>query len=123
MMAVQVFPPHELGRKGEKAALRYLRKLGFQILEQSYRFGRGEIDLIARESNTLVFIEVKTRYASSFSSPEEAVTLHKQKQIRSIAQAYLYAQHLEDIPCRFDVMALQFTSEAGFQIRLYRNAF
>jgi putative endonuclease len=122
-MADQELPPHELGRRGEKAALSYLRRQGFQILEQSYRFGRGEIDLIAYEGDTLVFIEVKTRFASTHSTPEEAVTPLKQKQIRRIAQAYLYAKRLEDIPCRFDVMALQYATDSGFRIRHYRDAF
>ena len=122
-MVNQAFHPHELGRRGEKAAASYLRKQGFQILEQSYRFGRGEIDLIAYEGDTLVFIEVKTRLISSSSTPEEAVTCLKQKQIRRIAQAYLYNKHLEDIPCRFDVMALQYAPDSGFRIRHYRDAF
>ncbi len=117
------FPPHDLGRRGEKEAAAYLRRQGFQILEQGYRYGRGEIDLIASEAETLVFIEVKTRFVSASSTPEEAVTLLKQKQIRRIAQAYLYNKSLEDIPCRFDVLALQYAPDFGFQIRHYRDAF
>ncbi len=122
-MPNQEFPPHELGRKGEKAAAAYLRKQGLQILEQGYRFGRGEIDLIAFEDDTLVFMEVKTRFLSSHSTPEEAVTLRKQQQIKRIAQAYVYFKKLEDIPCRFDVLALQYVPESGFRIRHYRDAF
>ena len=122
-MRDQIFRPHELGRKGETVAAAYLRKQGFQILEKHYRYGRGEIDLIASEGETLVFVEVKTRFFSAPTTPEEAVTVLKQNQIRRIAQAYLYNKSLEDIPCRFDVLALQFAPKSGFQIRHYRDAF
>jgi len=116
--------PHALGIRGERAAREYLRSHDFQIVEHGYRFGRGEIDIIAYENDILVFVEVKTRESSASSSPEESVTPEKQRQIRRIAEAYLFHRRLEDIKCRFDVLAIRFERESGnFRIRHYRDAF
>ena len=115
--------PQVLGRQGEDAALEYLKEQGFRIVKRGYRCGRGEIDIIAYDGDTLVFVEVKTRDLSAPMLPEESVTPHKQKQIRRVAEAYLYHHRLEDIPCRFDVLALRFDSQRGFEIRHYRDAF
>jgi putative endonuclease len=117
------FSPHVLGRLGEDAAQEYLKEQGYRIVKRGYRFGRGEIDIIAYDKDTLVFVEVKTGDISAASLPEESITISKQRQIRHVAQAYLYFHRLEDIPCRFDVMALQFDKKQGFQIRHYRDAF
>lgn len=115
--------PHALGRQGEDAAREYLKEQGFRIVTRGYRFGRAEIDLVAYEGDTLVFVEVKTRDVAAPSLPEESVTPDKQSQIRRVAQAYLYHHRLEDIPCRFDVLALRFDHHRGFEIRHYRDAF
>lgn len=96
----------KLGRQGEEAAVRYLKKKGFRIVERSFRLLRGEIDIIAYDRKTLVFIEVKTRSGTGFGVPEESVTAAKQEQIRKIAQLYLMKKRLGDIPCRFDVISV-----------------
>jgi putative endonuclease len=95
-----------LGRQGEEAAVRFLKKKGFRIVERSFRLLRGEIDIIAYDRKTLVFIEVKTRSGTGFGVPEESVTAAKQEQIRRIAQLYLLKKRLGDIPCRFDVISV-----------------
>ncbi len=116
--------PHVLGNRGERVAQEYLRLHDFRIVEQGYRFGRGEIDIIAYEKDVLVFVEVKTRVSSSHSTPEESVTHKKQRQIRRIAEAYLFHHRLEDIKCRFDVLAILFGGDSGrYRIHHYRDAF
>lgn len=117
-------PSHALGIRGERVAREYLRRHDFRIVEQGYRFGRGEIDIIAYERDVLVFVEVKTGDSSACSLPEESVTPEKQRQIRRIAEAYLFQRRLEDIKCRFDVLAIRFERESkGYRIRHYRDAF
>ncbi len=114
---------HGLGRQGEDIAREYLSQQGLRIVERGFRFGRGEIDIIGYEQDTLVFVEVKARRPGSTSDPEEAVTPAKQRQIRRIAQAYLFLRGLEDIPCRFDVLALEVGAQGNIRIRHHRDAF
>ncbi len=115
---------HALGRTGEEAAAGYLAGKGFRIEATGYRKLRGEIDIIAHDGPTLVFIEVKTRRAEQFGFPEEAVTPAKQAQIRRIAEVYLMDAGLVEsrTPCRFDVLSLV-PDGTGFRIRHIRNAF
>ncbi len=113
----------ELGRSGEEYALRYLAKKKYKIAEKSFHFSRGEIDIVAYDGKTLVFIEVKTRSGQSHGTPEEAVMPSKQQQIRKIAQAYLTMNKLEGIPCRFDVLSLEHDENKGFKIKHFVNAF
>ncbi len=116
--------PHDLGILGERIARQYLQRRNFRLIEQGYRFGRGEIDIIAYEQDVLVFIEVKTRADWAFCSPEDAVTPAKQRQIRRIAEAYLFHRNLEDEKCRFDVLAILVDpGSGGAHIRHYRDAF
>src|SRR3954462_3604774 len=84
-------PPEkdELGLMGENAAAKFLKKQGFKILVPRYRCRYGEIDLVAREKDTLVFIEVKTRTSTEYGDPYEAVTLEKQKHMSKVALDYL----------------------------------
>ena len=116
-------PAHGLGRQGEDIAWSYLNQQGLRIVERGFRFGRGEIDIIAYDQDTLVFVEVKARRRGSPSGPEESVTPAKQKQIRRIAQAYLFLQKLEDVPCRFDVLALEIGTRGNIRIRHHQDAF
>ena len=113
----------ELGRRGEEAAVRWLKRRGFRVVERGYRRLRGEIDIIARDGETLVFIEVKTRAGSAFGSPEESVTPGKASQIRKIAQAYLVDRGLGDPPCRFDVLAVEAGVDGALTIRHIPDAF
>lgn len=95
-----------LGEAGERAAAEYLERKGYRILHRHYRFGRGEIDIIARDGGTIVFVEVKTRSGSGYGEPEEAVTPSKVKQVRKIAAAYLAQRRIGECDCRFDVIAV-----------------
>ena len=116
--------PYELGKKGESAALKYLKKKKFKILSTGFRFHRAEIDIIAFDKKTLVFIEVKTRRNKHFGFPEEAISSAKQDQIRKAAEGYLVINKLRNIECRFDVLSLLFDQGSQkFSITHYQNAF
>ncbi len=95
-----------LGRYGEEKAANYLVKQGMKILEKNYRCRYGEVDIIAKEKDTLVFVEVKTRKSSTYLSPFLAVNKHKQLQISKVALHYLLEKKLKEIPCRFDVVTV-----------------
>jgi len=117
------YEPHLLGKSGEEVALRYLKSKKYKIVEKGFRLFRGEIDIIAYDKKTLVFIEVKTRTRSDFGLPEEAVTPAKQRQIRKIAQSYLNFYKIRDVECRFDVIALIKTDKGVYSLRHIKNAF
>ncbi len=98
-----------LGKKGEEIALDYLKRNGFRILERNYRTRYGEVDIIAEENGTLVFIEVKTRSNDLFGHPVEAVTKEKQERIKRLALFYLRNLKRE-MPVRFDVISINLES-------------
>ena len=110
------------GKAGEDLAANFLEKQGFKIIARNYRFERGEIDLIAEEGDELVFVEVKARRSRVFGSPEEAVTEEKQEQVHKVAEGYLYEHDIDNRPCRFDVVAIEFMNNTA-DIRHIRNAF
>jgi putative endonuclease len=113
----------DLGVSGEAAAVRYLEKQRYDIISRGFRFHRGEIDIIARDRGTLVFVEVKTRRNLECGQPEESVTPAKQEQIRKIAEAFLAVSHNENAPCRFDILSLLQEGDGGFTVRHIRDAF
>ena len=95
-----------LGKTAEEHAAKYLSKQGFKIIERNVSFSFGELDLVARENNELVFVEVKYRKSPNFALPLEAVNRAKQKKIIYAAKAYLQ-RHKDPLPaCRFDVVSL-----------------
>ena len=112
----------KIGKKGESIAVRYLKKQGYRIIELNYRSKAGEIDIIAREKRSLVFVEVKTRSSRSFGSPKWAITPKKQKAISMAALYYLKMTNQNDVDARFDVVSIQLQGE-DTQIELVRNAF
>jgi putative endonuclease len=114
---------HVLGKKGEEIAVNYLQKKGYRIVERGYRLFRGELDIIAFDGATLVFVEVKTRAGTEFGLPEEAVTRTKQNQIKRIAQGYLMERGLGDPNCRFDVLAILINGDDGPVITHFEDAF
>ena len=94
------------GAWGEDLALRYLIQHGYTLLERNYRTRRGEIDLIVRKDDILVFVEVKLRRQTAFGDPLEAVTYRKQNTIRSVAEHYLYTRNQPFDTLRFDVIGI-----------------
>jgi putative endonuclease len=96
---------NELGRQGEERALAYLRSNGYTILATNYRAGRNEIDIIARDGNTLVIVEVKSRQSNFFAEPEYSVTLEKQKSIIRAANSFIHRKNIE-LETRFDIIAI-----------------
>lgn len=114
---------YDLGRKGEKIALKYLKKSGFEIIESGFRALRGEIDIIAKEKDTIVFVEVKTRTSYEFGTPLEAVDFKKQAQIKKIASIYISKKFQKFIPCRFDVIGIIMNKKGEPEISHIRNAF
>ena len=108
-----------LGTEKEQVAAAFLEQQGYQILQKNYRCKIGEVDLIARHGEYLVFVEVKYRKNDRIGSPEEAVTPAKQKRISKVCVWYLRENHLSlDTPCRFDVVAV-----SQEEVRIYQNAF
>jgi len=118
-------PAHlQLGARGEKLAGRYLRRHGYKILHRNFR-GRtgGEIDLVCRDHDVLVFVEVKTRTREDFGRPFDAVNRDKQKRIARGALAWLRLLGHPDILFRFDVVEVIILDGAAPRLELLRNAF
>lgn len=113
---------HKLGKAGEKAALNFLNRNNFRIVEQGFCFLRGEIDIIAYDRETLVFLEVKSRRSHKFGFPEEALTSAKQKQLKKVALGYCTLHNIQDVECRFDVISLTYDDE-GYTVSHIKNAF
>lgn len=112
----------QFGKESEFLAVRYLKKNGYKILEQNYRNKIGEIDIIAKEKGTLVFVEVKARKTHIFGNPKWAVTPKKQRKICMVALCYLKATKQTHVKARFDVVALSSLKENP-QIEIIKNAF
>ncbi|MGD8538307.1 MAG: YraN family protein [Candidatus Aminicenantes bacterium] len=114
---------YELGKSGEDVAVEYLKRNKYKIVSKGFRFLRGEIDIIAYEGETLVFIEVKTRKSTRFSQPEESVTHAKRKQLKRVAEGYLLREHIQDVECRFDVLSLSYDEFEGYTVKHIKDAF
>lgn len=110
------------GAVGEELAAEFLQKNGYLILERNYRFERGEIDLVAKDGDELVFVEVKARHSLSYGPPEDAITPAKERQVRAVAEGYLFEKHIDVQPCRFDVIAISY-AQGKADIRHIKNAF
>ncbi len=111
----------KLGEKGEALAAKFLKKQGYKIVTQNYRTYVGEIDIIAFDGETLVFIEVKTRESIEYGMPFEAVNRFKKRKISGVA--LLYLKKLRDIPpCRFDVVSICY-KDGEPQFELIKDAF
>ncbi len=112
-----------LGAWGEDQAAEYLSGQGGKIVERNFRTPVGEIDIIVKERNYIVFVEVKTRRSVAFGTPQEAVGLRKQRQIVRTAQWYLQNNRNLKLQPRFDVVAILCQSDGGSQITHIRDAF
>jgi putative endonuclease len=113
------------GVKGEEEAARFLTRSGYAILDRNVRTRAGEIDLVAKEGKTLVFVEVKTRRDLIEGEPPQAgVHTRKQNRLAKLAHGYLKLKRIRQTPCRFDVVAVIINDEGGVKaIRHIPNAF
>jgi putative endonuclease len=118
-----VIPKLRRGREGERAAAKFLERRGYRIVASNYRTRLGEIDLIAEDRGTLVFIEVKTRATDRFGGPADAITPAKQARIARLAQQFLTARRLEDRACRFDAVLISGEGPKSQRIELVTAAF
>jgi putative endonuclease len=113
----------ELGRRGEEAAAAYLERVGFTVLDMNWRTKAGEVDIVARDGDTLVLIEVKTRRSLAKGTPEDAVSATKQRRIGRLAAAYLQGLETEPEAVRFDVVTIYVLGEDRALLRHHRAAF
>jgi putative endonuclease len=111
-----------LGSKGEDLAVRFLKKRGYSIIERNYTTPIGEIDIIAKDGDTIVFIEVKTRADDSFGHPFEAVNKKKRQKLKNLALLYLKKQRKEP-QVRFDVLSVFYMSDGRKEIEHIKDAF
>jgi putative endonuclease len=113
---------NETGKAGEQAAVQFLLKKGYEILDENWVFGKAEVDIIALHSNTIIFIEVKTRSSVAFGMPEDFVSAAKRRQLELASQAYIeIMEHQGEI--RFDVIAVLLTKNKQFEIHHIEDAF
>ena len=97
----------DFGKQGEEIAVQYLIDKGYEILERNWRNRHKEIDIIAKDGDELVIVEVKTRQTDEYGNPDVAVTLQKQRLLISAANAYLFRNNL-DVETRFDIISIVF---------------
>ena len=119
---IMVNQQQKFGEKSENLAAWYLRENGYKIIEQNYRNQIGEIDIIAQDKKTIVFVEVKSRRSIRYGSPKWAVTPQKQRKISMVALYYLKTTKQIDSKARFDVVAITSNRDVP-QIEIVKNAF
>lgn len=113
-----------IGFYGEEIAENYLREMGYTILERNFKCKIGEIDIIAKDSNHICFIEVKTRYGTLYGTPGESVTNSKQYKIQRTAQSYILKKKLHKFNFRFDVIEIVLNQkDDSYCIKLIKDAF
>lgn len=112
-----------MGREGERLAEAYLRRLGLIVFARRYATPMGEIDLIARDKDTIVFVEVKCRADDKWTEPQHAVNAAKQRKMAKAARFFLNDRRLFDKPCRFDVIAIVAPPAGEPQINHFADAF
>jgi putative endonuclease len=121
---VRQFPTKSLGSRGEDAAVRFLKRLGYRLIERDYDSPLGEIDIIAADGRTVVFVEVKTRTSTDAGHPTEAIDNIKQQRMTQSAVGYLKSKRLLDVAARFDVVAVTWPADSRSpHIEHYKNAF
>lgn len=116
--------PTTLGQRGESEAARFLRKKGYEIVARSDRQRLGEIDLVAVDGSTIVFVEVKTRRSHEAGHPADAVDTQKQRRLTRLALAFLKRHGLLESSARFDVIAVTWPADQRVPtIQHYEHAF
>lgn len=113
----------EIGRFGEDTASKYLEESGYTILDRNFKCRSGEIDIIARDGNYIVFIEVKTRSGSFYGTPGEAVNELKQHKIIKVSETYIMKRKLFNYDFRFDVIEIVIDKAKNASIKLIKDAF
>lgn len=113
---------HQIGQRGEDEATRYLQQQGYSILSRNWRDGRLELDIICKDGDTLVFVEVKTRAQQGMTAPYEALSKTKQRTLIRAAQSWLAAHNSWQEPCRFDLVCVTYTGTT-FSTEHTANAF
>ena len=123
-MSAKWFPPKSLGERGEDFAARYLKRLGYHIVGRQVDLRVGELDIVAVDGRTVVFVEVKTRTSAAAGSPAEAVDDLRQERMTRAALAYLKSHGLLEYSARFDVVALTWPEDARTpSVEHIQNAF
>lgn len=118
--------PHlTVGRRGERAAFFYLRRLGFVVTARGWRSSRarGDLDLVAWENGVLCFVEVKTRTTRDVMAAEAAVDADKKRMLRRVAHFYVRQLPVHDVPIRFDILSIYFETGKSADFELFRGAF
>lgn len=113
----------QVGREGEAAAAAHLESLGYRLIGRNVRFRLGEIDIVALDGETIVFVEVKTRTGAGFGLPAEAVTHRKQLQLVRLAETFLAGWSGRFEGCRFDVVSVQPERSGGWRCSVIQDAF
>lgn len=117
-------PRHDLGKRGEDLAAAYLRKQGYRIIARRERVLRGDLDIVALDDRTVVFVEVRTRSDTRHGHPAETVNHRKQQRIATLANAYIRRHRLEDCRVRIDVVTVTLEGEDGTpEIEHFQDAF
>jgi len=113
-----------LGRRGEEEAAKYLRSHGYRIIATRERVLRGDIDIVALDGRTVVFVEVRSRSGTTHGHPAETVGYQKQRRVAQLATAYIRRHRLEDCSVRIDVVTVTFDGPAGRpHVEHFQNAF
>ncbi len=111
------------GQDGEALATAFLKELGYRIQERNYRVRQGEVDIIAWDGATLVFVEVKAKSGTGFGYPEEMVGPRKQRTLAQVAMTYIQKRQFNDTELRFDVVAIRLDAKATPVVTHYPAAF
>jgi len=111
-----------VGQEGENMAFYYICQQGYRVVDRNYRCPYGEIDLIAKDGETFVFIEVKSRQSTLFGQPEDAVDFKKRKKLSTVALWYLEEKKIDNYRARFDVVSILLSKQPP-EIKLFRDAF
>lgn len=110
------------GERGEDRAEALLKKHGYRIIERNYRCTRGEIDIIARDGDTIAFVEVKTRSSEDFGGPKYSVDKRKQRKLTEVAEHYIAERGVKETDLRFDVVSIVI-KDGSYKTELIKDAF
>lgn len=114
----------DIGNKGEDIAVKLIKKKGYKVIERNFNVPRaGEIDIIAKKKEYLVFVEVRLRKNTLHGSGAETVDIFKQRKLIKAAQTYLKLNNLNNIPARFDVVSITGDAEGEYSVEIIENAF